>query len=241
MSEARIVIRRKRLVRTLVLITAVLFVLSIAGQAYRFTVGRDRYLVRLFNVDVEYNFPSVFRAMLWLICALLFSYIAWLSARNGLRFRRRWWALAAIFLVLSLDDLMSFHEQLSGPVRALTGARGALYFAWVLPACLAVVVFLAMYIRLFVTLPTYLKTRVAISGGLFVLGALGLEVVSGFWLGAHSIDSLGYSMLVTGEELLEFCGILLLLDSLLLYIGRQFNAPAVTVALEPSESRSQGQ
>lgn len=51
-----------------------------------------------------------------------------------------WRLLAPMFVLLALDELLGFHEQLIGPVRRGLHTSGPFDFAWVLPsgaACLA--------------------------------------------------------------------------------------------------------
>lgn len=237
MSEARIFVSRKRIMRTLTLIALVLVVLSLAGQVYRYTVGHDRYLVRLFNMDEEWNLPTVFNVFLLLLSAFLITFIAWFEEKSRSRFRRRWWVLSGIFYLASLDELVSFHEQLSGPVRALIGGDGFLHYAWVLPAFLGLAVLLAIYLPLFISLSSPFKIRFAAAAAIYLLGAVGLEMLGGRYLDSHSAASLGYSIETQVEEMLEWAGLLLAIDSLLFYIVRQFGYNPIEVALRPLESQ----
>ncbi len=237
MENVRLFVSRKRVMQTLLLIAVVLVALSVTGQIYRYTIGRDRYLVRLFNLDVEWNFPSVYNTTLLLFSACLFACIAWFERQGGLRFRRRWWGLAGLFFIASLDELMSFHEQLSSPVRAITGADGFLHYAWLLPAFLLLAILLVMYLPLFISLSSPFKMRFGGAAVLYLLGAVGLEMIGGKILDSLSIDSLSYSLETQAEEILEWAGLLLLVDSLFFYIAGRFGSIPIEVALKPVESR----
>lgn len=232
LESQKIVISRGRIMHALVVVAFVLAALSIAGQVYRFTFGRDRYLVQLFNMDLEWNIPTVFNAALLFLCAFLFSCVAWLRGQAESSFRRRWWGLAGLFFLASLDELLSFHEQLTGPVRALTGVDGLLHFAWLLPAFIVLVVLFGVYMPLFLSLSSSFKIRFGAAAAIYLLGAVGLEMIGGKYLMHRIHESLGYSLFTQVEEILELVGLLLLADSQFLYINRQFASIRIDVTLK---------
>jgi hypothetical protein len=231
----RITVSRKRIMHALMFVAAVLVALSMAGQVYRFTIGHDRYLVRLFNIDAEWNLPTVFNVFLLLLSAFLLSCIAWLGQKGGTRFPRRWWGLAGLFYLASLDELVSFHEQLSAPIQTLTGVDGLLHYAWVLPAFLLLAVLFVIYLPLFKSLSLPFKMRFAAAAVVYLLGAVGFEMLSGKYLDLHATECLGYAMMTHAEETLEWVGLLLAIDSLLLYMEKHFGSNPIEVLLQPLE------
>jgi hypothetical protein len=236
MGQARIVVSRKRIVHTLILVAVVLVALSLAGQVYRYTVGHDRYLVRLFDMDMEWNLPTVFNVFLLLLTGFLLSCIAWLEKNGGSRFKRRWWGLAGLVYLASLDELVSFHEQLSGPIRVLTGADGLFHYAWVIPAFILLAVLFVIYLPLFISFSSPFKIRFAAAAAVYLLGAVGLEMLGGKYLDGHETASLGYALVTNVEESLEWAGLLLAIDSLLLYLVKHFGASPIEVLLQPMKS-----
>ena len=62
----------------------------------------------------------------------------------------QWWTrLALVFVYLSLDEALSFHERLNRPVRDLLDTSGALYYAWVIPYALFALGLLFILVTLF--------------------------------------------------------------------------------------------
>lgn len=236
MGRARILVSRKKIMYTLMLLAAVLVALSLAGQVYRCTIGHDRYLVRLFNMDEEWNVPTVFNVFLLLLTAFLLSCIAWLQKKNGSRFHRHWWGLAGLAYLASFDELVSFHEQLSKPIHDLTGADGLFHYAWVIPAFLLLAVLLAIYLRFFLSLPLPFKMRFAAAAAVYVLGAVGLEMLGGKYLDCNTTSSLGYALVTHVEELMEWAGLLLAIDSLLFYLVRHHGSDPIEVLLQPMKA-----
>jgi hypothetical protein len=107
-----------------------------------------------------------------------------------------------------LDEFISLHEC-ANALRKL-GLHGIFYYAWIIPAVILVGFFLASFFKFLMHLPQKTKWRFILSGGVFLLGAVGFELLgSGIeeQLGAEKIllDPL-YQFLMTTEETLEMLG-----------------------------------
>lgn len=166
----------------------------VAGVAYPQILRIDRELN---------NLPTWYSASLLLVCALS---IAAVGARVSPRATRiRWWALASLVLLMSIDESVRIHERLGAFVRNLTGV----WVPWVVPAGLAVVVVLVLTRGVWRTVTRDDGIRFAQGAVVFVTGAVGLEVVHK--LLAPAAGGLVHYGLVHAEEGLEMLGVTLLL------------------------------
>ena len=134
-------------------------------------------------------------------------------------YSRHWGVLGLIFLYLSLDEVVSLHERLSVFLETTFHLSGLLYYPWVLPAAVAVAVHATMYRPWLRDLPGWIRGRFVLSAVLFLGGAVGMEMLSGLQEECCGVDSIGYLLMVHGEELLEMSGVALFLHSLVLFAG----------------------
>jgi hypothetical protein len=87
-----------------------------------------------FDLDREYNVPTVFNSLLLLTSGVV---CIGLASKALHRIQRIGWALfSMLFIYLSLDELLIIHEQLAEPIRKILDITGSnpLYHAWVVPA-----------------------------------------------------------------------------------------------------------
>jgi hypothetical protein len=205
----------QRWIGTLSSLAALLVVANLAGVMAKFHwgVAPEHGWVASFDLDGERNVPSVFSTGLILLCAGLMTVIARIERGPN---RRGWWGLAAIFVFLAADELVSLHERLIEPLRAALHTSGLLYFAWLIPYGLAVLVTGALYLRFLLRLPGTTRRRVIIAGVVYLTGAVGLELIGGAYLESlGNRHNLPYELLTTLEETLEMAGMILLARGLL--------------------------
>ncbi len=197
---------KRRLVRTLAIISCVLFLAGLQGQAVRFRTG-DGHLwgfTPKFDLDGEMNVPTWYSSALFALCGLLSLRAAAAETEAGRR--RRWRLLGWSFFVCSVDEVAACHEMLVGPTRELLHAGGLLYFAWVVPLSLLVCVLAAYLAPLFLRLPPRLRRDFILAALVFLAGSLGLEMIGGAYVEVHGPDHFAYSLIAHFEELLEFFG-----------------------------------
>jgi hypothetical protein len=173
--------------------------------------------VPLLSLSYEQNLPSFYSAALLLGCSLLLALVAQGARANGERFVRYWWILSAGFLYIALDEVLSFHEELS----KLMAFGGVLHFSWVIPAALLVLVLGAAYIPFLRALPRPMRIRFVLAGAVYVGGAVGMELPLGYWTVHHGTDNLGYALIDATEEALEMLGLNLFLFALLDHLARK--------------------
>ena len=220
-----------RVVRALGGLALLLIILSLAGTVWQYRAGRERWLVRLFNLDREWNVPTLLKFGLWLLNAGLLLLVARRGTGGGL-YRRRWAGLGLVLLFLSLDEMLQLHEQLSVPVRALTGVGGFLYFAWVLPAMGLLLILAALYARPWLSLPPRFRLRFALAALIYLGGAVGVEMVGArlWWL--YGAGSWPYLLTTQIEESLQLAGEVFLLATLLRFLEDHLRVRTVALAME---------
>lgn len=163
--------------------------------------------VFLFHFDLERNLPSLFATLLMLSASLLCG----LRAREAAHDVGAWWLLTGCFAFLSVDEALVIHERFILPVRAAFDATGFFHYAWILPYGAAVVLLALALFGWWWRLPLALKPQATLAAVVFLSGAILVEGFSGWYLTRVSggVMDLGYDVVTTLEEGLEFVGLLL--------------------------------
>jgi hypothetical protein len=196
--------------RVLVIVGAILVGLGIVASLLERSdleiAGREN-IITLLSLKSEYNIPTVVSVLELAACALLLTLIAAVQRARGDRFVSRWVLLSGIFLYLALDEGARLHERLNEPLAALPFTTGVLRWGWVLVGGLLVVVLAATYLRFVLALPSTYRTGVVVAGGLYVGGALMMELVGAGASENSGLDTPLYLTLTIVEEALELAGI----------------------------------
>jgi len=227
----RIRIHPEGVFKSLLCLVSVLLFMNILGLISSFYLGHGRLhgLIALFNFDSEKNIPTLYSSLALLFSSALLSIIAFIHKRNGSAYYY-WLGLAIIFLFLSIDETSSIHERLIIPVRESLHTSGALFFAWVIPYGIALIIFIATYLKFLIGLPKKIMVLFIISGATFVSGAIGFELLGGWQADLSGTDNnLVYSIFYTCEESLEMLGIVIFIYTLLTYMVSQFKPLTLTV------------
>ena len=135
-----------------------------------------RYTKKLY-LDRETNIPTYYASLLLLIAAVLFVFIARLKQKLNSPYKYHWVLLSVIFLLMSVDETASLHEQLNKPMRLMFNPDGIFLFAWVIIAIPLFILFVIAYLRFFFHLPRKTKILFALAAGLYVGGAIGFELI----------------------------------------------------------------
>jgi hypothetical protein len=223
-----ITINPKKILAFLILLIAVLVTLSIYGQNIRYYGVADirgpwhefliDQLIQNFYLDAEGNITTYINALLLFIPALLLLLISlWkFSVKN--KYQYHWLGLSLAFLFLSFDEMTVLHESLIKPMRAIFGAEGFFYFAWVIPGMIIVGIFLFIYLFFFLNLDKKFRWLFFISLGVYIGGVIGGEMLSGYYASALGLKNLRYATIASIEESIEMIGCSLIIYFLLEYI-----------------------
>ncbi|ANS85759.1 hypothetical protein RJD38_00720 [Vibrio scophthalmi] len=185
--------------------------------------------IDLFNFNAERNVPTFFSGLMIAVCSVVLYLIAVDKRKQKLSYVP-WLGLAFIFLFLSIDEIVSIHEKLTTPMRDTFETSKLLYYAWVLPYGIALMVFVVAYSRFLFSLSTKFRVLFVLSGFTFVSGAVGFEMLGGGQAEAMGIDNTRYFIYYTCEELLEMLGISIFLYTLLSYITQDSNSLNIVIS-----------
>jgi len=226
-TSLRIPVRRLRLV--LLLLVLALLVLDEAVLVARFFLGHGRLggLYALFDLDVETSVSTFVQSSLLLVAAVLL----WLFGRVEPRIRTVAWILAAATLWVAADEASQIHELLIVPLDRLLDTGGVFRYGWVIPGLAVAAAVVVLTIRLLRVLDRDVAVLLALGGGLYLLGVLGVEMAGGAWLDGGGSETV-YRMVFTSiEETLEGAGIVVAVAALLEAIRRA--SPGILVDLAP--------
>lgn len=197
--------------------------------------GDDRYLDQaederylFFDADHEISLPTWWQQSVLIGAAALALLLAAEARRSGRSEARHWRILAAVLLFVSIDEGTQIHERLTEATRgALDVDGGLLHYAWIVPAALLLVVFVAAFARLWWRLPDRPRALLGAAGVSYVLGGLVVEALGGAHEADHGKDW-GYTVLAGVEEGLEMVGQVLIVHALLLLLALRLGRESFT-------------
>ncbi len=203
---------------------SVLMAASVAGQIAKYRFGRSYCLgfVPLFDVNQEQSVPTFFAVVLLLLAAALLAAISVIKQSERLADAMKWRFLAVFFFLMAMDEVATVHEKLVAPTAALLGddRPGWLFYAWVVPAGILVVSVGLFCLRFLGRLPLATRMAFILASGVYLAGALGVEMLQGQHVRLHGNDNLVFGMLGVLEEGLEMSGIILFIWALATYLAK---------------------
>lgn len=212
----------RKAARFLLTVVTVLVLLSLIGQFNHYFLpdypSRELF-AQLTNVDEEVNFPTLYSSSALLVSSALLAIIAYAKKLAGERYVQYWGALSIIFMVLSLDEFLGLHEKVIEPLRHTLKAGGLFYYTWVIPGAIFVLVCLLSFMRFLAALPVKTRRVILIAATVYIGGALGVEMLDGYYAQMYSNDNMMYSILTTIEESMEMLGIVIFIYALLSYVS----------------------
>lgn len=181
----------------------------------------ERQLARLFLLDYESNFATLFNFSLFVVASAAAGLAAMVAFRTGDFWRWHWGFLAAVMLLLSYDEASLLHEKFIPFLARYSWAHGPLYFAWVVPGFIFVTLFGLSYLGFLRALPRRIGGLMLVSGLVFVSGALGMEMLGGIQFEANDGRTLLYWFISTAEETLEMSGLVLFTYAVLCWLASE--------------------
>lgn len=216
--------RIAKLLTGLIVVLAILHGVSLALHA-SFTTRLTELLVEKFSFDLERNFPTFFSALLLFLSALLFFLIAWTKRCWGkMKGQTCWVGLGLIFLFLSVDEAAHIHEHFDA-VALWNGYKGSgfLSWEWVVVYGGLVGLFVVGYFNFWLRMPPTFKLSYFMAGCIYVLSALGFEMLEAHEYAAHQgAYTLNYAIYTFLEELFEMSAIAFLIYTNLRYLAQVF-------------------
>lgn len=212
----------KKLLKVLFLIVVATVLLHIFWQVIYFWFGSNNIfindLTNRFGLDEELSFPTWVNSMLAFIAAI-FAFLV--SEHQSAKSKKLIWRIiAAVSLIISIDEVMALHELLLQSLHILANfGEKQTWFAnaWliVMPVIFAGLVILTRLTHKQLPIDTF--KNLAIAGVVYLAGALVVEYTS------IPMDNtkVAYNLIaVVAEESLELIGVWLAIRAILVHILR---------------------
>ena len=180
-------------------------------------------IVPMFALGSEANIPTMFSSFLLGTAAFLAFVIALAKRQQRDRFQRLWMTVSGVFVYLSIDEVAQVHDRATMGVRKIVGDSAVLHYAWVLPYAVVVVAVIVLFVPFLRHLPRRTAGGMMLAGALYVLGAMGLEVIEGMLEFSGQFYSVAMPILVTLEESLEMGSVVLFIWVLLTYLRQHLS------------------
>ena len=185
-------------------------------------------LVDTFDFGGEDNITAYFQSLLLLSCGSMLGLTAAVSGPSRTE-RLPWAVLGCVFVFLAVDEATMIHEYVSAPMHAMFGASWMPQLAWVVPYFAGLVILSIVLLPWFLRLDRSTQIRFALSGFLYVLGAVGFELIESHQvegilalqpdLDLATLQDRTVDIIILFEESLEMIGAGLFLHTLFYRLG----------------------
>lgn len=218
-------LRAGKVAKLILLVVVALVGLGVLSSLLRIrqpSAAAQEFLL-LFDLGEDSSVPTYFSSLLLLSCALLLAWTAHLKRVAGEAKWFVWSALAALFVLLSLDEVAMIHERggmiLMTLYPSVNQLGGMLHYKWILIGLPATAILAILLIPWFFGLSRRLQLLFALSAAIFVGGAVGVEMINASvhdTVGAHTA---AYVLGTALEESMEMLGATLFLYALLDHVA----------------------
>lgn len=199
--------------------TAVMLFAHITTQVGIYAFGADKHWLDVLNMDRELNLPTLFSTMLLLTAARLLMQLSKAALQES---ADDWTLLSRIFMFLAVDEALQIHEILILP-DLRHHIHPALASTWVIPYGLVALGLLWRFRHFLTTLSAKTSNSFLCAGGVYITGAIGMEMVGSFAVrsGVIRLHSFWYGAITGIEESLEIMGLILFIHALMRQLIKQ--------------------
>ncbi len=219
----KIKINPRYCLKTLLVCISFLFIANCIGLISKLYYNNsETVFIKLFDFDYENNFPTFYATITLFLSSLLLGLIAFCTKKHYQKNYLFWLGLSFCFLFLAIDESVQIHERIGAVLSRRFNFSGVLYYAWIIPYCIVLFVLASLYYFKFLRyLPKKIMWLLLFSGLLFILGAVGFEMLGAKEASSLHTSEFRISIFYTLEELLEMLGIALFIYTLLLYLKEE--------------------
>jgi hypothetical protein len=226
-------------VKRWLLITVICLVLLDFLASYLSATRRLTGFARFFDGDVKTNFPSSFKIVALFAATILLWLITRASsiAQDGCS--RYWRHLAAVFALLTVDEMTYLHQSLSSFLHRHLGGSGYLHYSWQVLYLSAAGLLGLYFIPFFLRLDG--KTRLGLLGAAFLFGggSGGLEFLKAKLDETPSWDDkVAFKLVAAVSDSCEMLGLTILLLVLIAYFTARVSEVAVQAGLTETKSNA---
>ncbi|HSL77806.1 MAG TPA: hypothetical protein VK867_12745, partial [Candidatus Limnocylindrales bacterium] len=135
-------------------------------------------------------------------------------------FPRHWAALTAIFALLSLEEIIGIHSEVTQRLRDVVSITEGFGYALALTAIalIGLAVVALLFGRFYLHLPARWRMWFTIGAIVYLIGVFASDAVGDYLITASGAPTLGYVIVQTVEESFEMIGVLIFIVMLLEYI-----------------------
>ncbi|MCG6155275.1 hypothetical protein [Rubinisphaera margarita] len=173
-----------------------------------------RALSRL-DLGHEPSLPQLYSSLLHAVASGLLVLLALRARAKGERFAGSWWLLSFVFAMFAIDESVMLHEMANSVLERVVPAQGILRYPWILAGAGFTVAVAAVLIPFLRNLDRRTRNLFFLAGGLFVGGAIGVEMIEGIITDTWGETSLPMALAIAVEEGMEMCGMCLFIYALL--------------------------
>lgn len=205
-----------------IFILLVLNILSYLDFYYN-NLDERSYFFRKTNFNLERNAPTIFSSCLHFTSAILLAVVAF-SKLSIKKIKSFWIFLSILILFIGLDELLVIHEKIGRSFGESVETSGIFYFAWVIPYGIALIIIGLAILKPLFKLPKQTRINFIMAGAIFLSGALGIEMFTGWYVEYNQLHNENLLrlpdtfILSTFEELFEMIGIGFFVYSILDFI-----------------------
>ena len=178
-------------------------------------------IIRWFDFNLEDNVPTWFSVIILAFSAILLFIIYTYKKKNSIKGAHYWLVLGIIFIFLSIDESVQVHEEVAKILRpsVTNNVSGLLYWAWVIPYGIFTLAAAIYFMRFVLSLPPKIRNLFILAGGMYIFGALVLELAEGHFYLKYGLNHIYNRILYFVEELCEMGGVTVLIYALLTYMA----------------------
>ncbi len=172
-----------------------------------------------FDMNGEWNFPTIFSFGLLLLSALLLFIASLIRDEKSKGNHIYWKILSIIFFFLATDEIMGIHERFNFLKDKIHGDfLGLLHYPWILPYVLFAGVVGGFFLNFVFRLPKKTKNLIIISGISYCTAAIAFELPEGYLALSQGEYTFWWYLTCCIEETFEMCSIILFIYALMDYI-----------------------
>lgn len=195
----------KKLLSILLITNFSFYIISFGSQLGKYLLGWDYSFINYIDLNHEKNIPTLYSGLLFFASAIICFLIYKKITRE--KYKINWLFITIIFIFLGIDEMISIHEKISSMLSKIISVGGFLHFKWVLIYVPFFFIIFLVFIKFFMNLDKKTRTGFFLSAIIFVSGAVGFELLGGYWAYNYGQDNLFFAVLANIEELLELVGL----------------------------------
>jgi len=213
-----------KVAKSLFYFACTLLAINILGIILFFALGIRNRITELFyykfDLNTEFNIPTLFSFSILLISAGLLYFISSFSQEKEAKLTWFWSLLSILFVFRALDEVLEVHEALEKVTHKLFGSFRDPWIIFYGVFCVMIAVACLRFLK---KLPKRTRILFILAGTVYAFAAMGFELPESYVFYHEKLgkDSVLYRVLYFAEELMEMSGIIIFIYALLEYMSKE--------------------